>query len=496
MRILASDLVTLHSPSRCALRIYLVHHGVPGAPPGAFQELLFRFGQRHEQAHLATLGAFVDLRGGTPAQRQQRTRACVAERAALLYQPALQQELEINGVRCEVAGDPDFLIAAEGGYRVRDAKLARRITEGEHPEIFAQLNLYAWLFERSFGAPPLRLEVVSGGGELVELPYAGEKRVLGWLSELAAIKDAAGEPDCPVGWGKCSGCAYQQRCWERAEARRDVARVAGLDEGLARALRAEGISTVDGFLARFDEVRLARFGRPRGTRTVKVGKVAARLLRQARAQATGRAQWLRTPAIPEAASFVMFDLEGIPPLLDETGNIYLWGTQVFGAAAGDYQAALAGFGPNGDREGWQTFLDHAQAIFAAHGDIPFVHWADYEKSQLRLYLARYGDRDGIAARVEENLLDLLGVTRASVALPLPSYSLKVVEDFIGFERSQSEYGGEWSMARFIEATETGDAAQRDTIMDEILQYNREDLEATWAVLAWLRAGARETPRTP
>ena len=40
------------------------------------------------------------------------------------------------------------------------------------------------------------------------------------------------------------------------------------------------------------------------------------------------------------------------------------------------------------------------------------------------------------------------------------------------------------MARYIEATETADEAARAAIMDEILAYNREDLEATWAVMGW------------
>ncbi len=50
------------------------------------------------------------------------------------------------------------------------------------------------------------------------------------------------------------------------------------------------------------------------------------------------------------------------------------------------------------------------------------------------------------------------------------------------------------MARYIEATETRDSAKRDAIMDEILAYNREDLEATWAVLEWLRGLAGHPPR--
>ena len=73
------------------------------------------------------------------------------------------------------------------------------------------------------------------------------------------------------------------------------------------------------------------------------------------------------------------------------------------------------------------FLEKADRIFAEYGDIPFVHWATYEKTYLRRYVDRYGDVDGVAARIETNLLDLLRVTPNSIVLPLPSYSLKVVE---------------------------------------------------------------------
>jgi hypothetical protein len=39
---------------------------------------------------------------------------------------------------------------------------------------------------------------------------------------------------------------------------------------------------------------------------------------------------------------------------------------------------------------------------------------------------------------------------------LSSFSLKVVEDYVGFARKAAECGGAWAMATFIEATETGD----------------------------------------
>ena len=116
---------------------------------------------------------------------------------------------------------------------------------------------------------------------------------------------------------------------------------------------------------------------------------------------------------------------------------------------------------------------------------PFVHWATYEATLIDAYLKRYGDDTGRAARVQKNLLNLLPITEASIVLPLPSYSLKVIEKYIGFQRTQDEYGGNWSMAQYIEATETSDAARREELMSTIRTYNREDLEATWAVLQWL-----------
>ena len=182
----------------------------------------------------------------------------------------------------------------------------------------------------------------------------------------------------------------------------------------------------------------------------------------------------------------MFDLEGVQPKLDELEKIYIWGMQPFGKSPGPFRAGTAGFGRHGDREGWEDFLRQADELFREHGDIPFVHWASYEKTKIDLYLRRYGDRDGVAERVKRNLLDLLPITRASVAVPLSGYGLKGIETLTGYERQLEESGGEWSMAKYIEATETDDELERAAIMDEILAYNREDLEATWAVLEWLR----------
>ena len=124
----------------------------------------------------------------------------------------------------------------------------------------------------------------------------------------------------------------------------------------------------------------------------------------------------------------------MPPHLDELDKIYLWGMQVFGEQPSEFLAATAGFGDGGDESGWIEFLTHASQLFRVYGDIPFVHWSPYEKTNVKKYVDRFGDSDAIAARVLANLLDLFPITKDSIALPVPSYSLKRIEQYVGYKR--------------------------------------------------------------
>lgn len=488
MRLTATDIHGYYRPSFCPLRIYLRQQGVEEAPPSPYEEVLERLGQEHERRHLATFAAVVNLAGGILEDRAKRTAEEIAKGASVIYQGVLQARTTLGGVDCEIIGRPDFLICQGNvDYTVRDSKMSRRITEKEHPEILLQLDLYGWLYEKTFARAPVKLEVHSGTGEVVEVTYQEGSAALAVLEEVLGLKRATAEPYSPVGWSKCNGCGYRDRCWSAAEGRRDVALVQGVDQGLAVALRGEDVTTYDQLLGRFSEEELAEFKRRHGKSMRKVGKAATSILRNARGLASGTEILIQPPAVPDFPNYVMFDLEGLPLQLDEIESIYLWGMQVFGKKPGEYLAGVAGFGPDGDRQGWGDFLGKAKRILDDYGDVPFVHWHHYERTHLDMYVERFGDRDGVAARVRANLLDLLPTARESVALPLPSNSLKVVEKYVGFDRKMAEYRGDTAMARFIEATEMADESQRSRVIEEILQYNQEDLAAMWAVLQWLKS---------
>lgn len=489
LRLTPSDFYTLYRPGKCENRVYLRQQGLEEGPPSPYEEIIRRLGERHETSHLATFPAYTDLRQFSVTDREQQTKLGVQARTPVIYQGRFRVHCQFRGMECEVIGEPDFLIKESDNYVIRDSKISRRITETDHPEIILQLGLYGWLFEQIFGRRPCRLEVHSGKGEIVPIPYDGGTSALGVLEEILAMKTMASEAYSPVGSSKCGGCPFHDHCWKRAEERNDCSLVYKVDQGLARELHRNGITNIESLLNSFDEKSLAEFKRPWGTRFQKVGKAASTILRMAEAMSSKQEIMLEKPQVPDSPNYVMFDLEGLPPHLDELENIYLWGLQVFGEKPSDFMPAVAGFGEEGDREGWNSFLQTSEAIFAEYGDIPFVHWHHYERVKIDLYTKRYGDPNGTAARVKANLLDLLPATQKSIALPLPSYSLKVVEKHIGFKRTQDEYGGDWAMAKYVEATEREDPVERDKAIEQILTYNREDLEATWAVLQWLRSKA-------
>ena len=419
-------------------------------------------------------------------------------------------QLSAPGATRELIGEPDFLIRdpARRGYVIRDSKLARNIGSRRHFAIPLQLKIYGFLFERLVGKPPLGLEVHAGTGEIVPVKYDGEEAVLEALRNHRRMRAADPTSYEPVGWSKCTGCGFGDRCWGEAEATQDVALLPGVNQDRARELHGLGITSINQIAAAVDDPAHSAYFMT-GTKKPRHKSFVSALLKRAESHTSGKPVTFDNPRqLPIARNYAMFDLEGLPPYADDLDRIYLWGVKVFGENPSPYLPAQSGFGEGGDRECWFAFLELAARLFADYGpDLPFIHWGSYEKGRITEYINRYGDlplpagipahplpagegrgegRPGVAAQVLTNLIDLLNLTRLSVAIPLPSYSLKVVDQYVGYRRTLVDANGAWSIVEYIKATETNDSAARAAIVNQILAYNEEDLDATWAVMEWLR----------
>lgn len=488
MQLSAQEFVSFYRPSPCPSRVYLRAHNVPEAEPTAWDVVLRELGQRHETSHLNTFPAYLDLGAGDFDTRVAATTDAVLARRPVIYQGILRAPVPDSTVDV-VIGIPDFMIAREGSYAIRDCKLARHADEDRHPEILRQLELYSWLFQNTFGIPPAALEVLMGDTSIVSVPVEDGRHALNKLQEIKYLKTQDAPSYTPVGWSKCQGCGFNSHCWGNARSSQDISLLPDLDQSAAVALHEQGILSVSDLLHNYDHTSLAEIKRPVGNRVQRIGTKATAVLLQARALHENAVVQVGPIILNLGENVVMFDLEGMPPHLDELEKIYLWGMQVFGARPSNYKAATADFGHDGDRNGWLSFLDLIKDIFAQYGDIQFVHWHHYEKTNLKRYLNRYGDVDGVGQRVLDACVDLHPIVKKALVFPLPSYSLKVIEEYVGFQRTMEEYGGSWSMAQYVKAVETEDATLRDQVMADIQKYNREDLEATWAVIEWLKGRA-------
>ena len=225
--------------------------------------------------------------------------------------------------------------------------------------------------------------MLKGDGSIELIDYGGEATAISYFQELLEIFFLPEEPYSPVGWSKCGSCGYNDLCMSRAYESHSVALLPDIDQGLARQLKDLGILTIKDLMARYNETSLAGLKRPWGAGEQKVGKRATGILLQAKAMLENKEIVLKKPDIPVSKNYVMFDLEGLPPQLDELDKIYLWGTQVFGEKPSDFRYSLAEMGTGGDKKGWEDFLKIAGKIFDEYGDIPFMHWANYEKTKVR-----------------------------------------------------------------------------------------------------------------
>lgn len=486
MKLTVHNIYDYYSPSPCERRLYYRFKGEKEAPLSPFEEVIIKLGEKHEKNHIRSLGEFFDVSKISRNQRAIKTIELFQKNTPIIYQGVLAANSKISDLDVEIVGIPDIVIYKGSGYAIRDCKLARHADEKRHPEIVFQLQVYGYLFEIITGKIPVRLEVVLGDSTIKEITYDNGNTAREILKKILNIVNSPEIPYSPVGWSKCQDCRFKAICWDVAVKNNDAAIVYGVEQNLARVLREKRIETLDDLLTNYNNTSLSEEKIPWGKSTRKVGKKAIRILLHAKAMKEGRNILLERIALPENPDFVMFDIEGFPPHLDESEKIYLWGLQVYGEKQKPYMPALSTIEPDGDKKGWGKCLATCQIIFDEYGDIPFIHWHSYEKTKLKLYIDRYGDQNGIAQRVLNNLVDLLPLTRKAMVLAEPSYSLKVVEKVAGFKRSQDEYGGTWAMAKYIEAVETEDTNVRDEIINEIMKYNEEDLAAMWAVFQWLK----------
>lgn len=469
---------------------------------------------------------YLDLSKGSLEQRANKTRKALLNKNSsppILFQPVFSERMRLNRYKTyEIYSSVDFLIQDKNGnYTLCQSMPAISIEERNDVRLNLQVSakiLKNLLSRNKLSNQITALEAINGWNQQLNVEFETISRFASnknstegkkvpteaddlvykiMLTVNSANDQNKAERYTPVRNTKCQGCPYKQRCWQQAKDCQDIALLAGMDISLVYELRKQGIETISALKEGISEENLAAISRSFMGEQRVVGKDdAAFIMRSADAFLRQEAIVSQPLTLPECPYYIAFDLEGIPKNyeVEITGDrIYLFGMSLYkrDATEGDFLPVVASFSKTSDKDCWFEFLSRVKELFDQFSNLKFIHWADYERRQIQSYMARYGDKDDTAKHLLSNLVDLLETTRKSVGLPLSSYGLKEIEKYIGFKRSQEEFGGMWSVAKYYEAKQANNNEDQQAILNEIITYNREDLEATWAVFQWLNTLAKE-----
>ena len=178
---------------------------------------------------------------------------------------------------------------------------------------------------------------------------------------------------------------------------------------------------------------------------------------------------------------IHFDIEGHTP----TSRDYLFGFLLRSPGREAEYLSFVAEKPEEEEKMWRAFVAWTETLPASY---TVFHYASHESTRLATLAKRYGDEDHPSlTHFRTRLIDLKNIMADTAVFPIYFYSLKAIAGFLGHAWTGEVKGGGASVTAYDTWLETGDRA----ILESIIHYNREDVEATALALDWLRGYATQ-----
>lgn len=320
---------------------------------------------------------------------------------------------------------------------------------------------------------PREAGTVNADGQ--RLAFETDEMVSEWKGIVEALERIArGEMPEPVYRKSCEDTSpWGQACFRLAAERNDIALLFNVDLKKLKSLRDLGIRTVED-AAEMDPMRFEGQGPGLTLRALQAVQRQAASLRD-------QSVIIRDAFTHQTEGCeIHFDIESYPP----TDTDYLYGFWTQNAEGGVYHAFVAKT-PKEEEKMWKTFLAWLTTLPSAY---TVYHYANYEPTRLRVLAERYGDQHNPwLERFISRMFDLKEAAREHAVFPLYFYSLKKICQFLGFDWTGEVKNGGDSIGVYQRWLKT----RRRTILDSLLQYNQDDVEATAFLLDWLKRFARQ-----
>jgi predicted RecB family nuclease len=404
-----------------------------------------------------------------------------AEKQTLNYMKA-GKELIYQGVisyvkdNIKFKGRPDFLKKSEGSsnfgnyyYMPVEIKNSKKCDKAEYKK---QLMLYAIILEKIQGLRPNEGEFINKNKEKItcELTQKILKDTNDTVESILNIFN--GEEPCLIVSKDAMSTPWGQVILEEAKRKSDISLLYKINCNTLKGLKKEGVKTVKQ-MAECDINSLPKI-KGAGAKTIE------RLKTQAISLVNNEIIPISKVEIPDSLTKIYFDIEGDPFL----GIEYLFGFWIEKENVEPEFKYFLAETPEDEEKMWNDFLRWLE--IENFKDYKVYHYHFYEKVKLKELSKKYG----VCTLLEEfieNLVDLSKELTNSFTFPVYFYSIKDIAKYLKFKWQHEKAGGAQSIFWYEKWLETNDRG----ILQDIINYNEDDVRATEFLHRWLSNHTRE-----
>lgn len=313
------------------------------------------------------------------------------------------------------------------------------------------------------------------------------------VAERAMVRSPSDTSDPvvrPIRVRECEWCPWWELCRSRMDDDDISLRLARtpLDVRELQTLQALGIGTIEELAAADLDAILPDY-LPRTTHRDRSGQRLRIAAQRARMMVAGVEldQVTDEPvAVPRSPVEVDLDIETA-----EGDATYLWGILVTDRRSGEqhyeHVSSFSEMSPGDEIMLARRFAHRLLELVDLHPELLVFHYSDFEVVHLRRLAQRSGDPAIMAALdlVDDHFVDLFRHIRDNF-FGVNGLGLKVVASRgAGFEWRDEDPGGLNSQSWFHDAVHGETLPERETARTRVLEYNEDDVRATWAVREWL-----------
>ncbi len=301
----------------------------------------------------------------------------------------------------------------------------------------------------------------------IQLDYWLE-RMHSIVAECIAMLMAKQEPEVFISRQRCSLCNWYSHCYNLAKSQQHLSLIPGITPKRYESLIGMGLDNLES-IAAVSQDHLEE----------KIGKTVAVLLKQQTQsllleKAMIRADYNLQHLPPTSPIELYFDIEAEPDrqvdyllgvlLVDRIHN-----TKKFYPFLAEH--------PTEEAQAWQQFWE----FVSLYPEAKIFHFSEYEVETIKRLAGLYQTPQSSTQVLLSRFVDLHHWVTKTVILPVESYSLKSLANWLGFEWREAEGSGDQSVCWYDSWLNTKDR----TFLDAILSYNEDDCYATYYLKNWL-----------